>query len=77
VQVRIYRGATITGTQLGVTLQVAATASSFYSIGFSVLDTAPGTSPVYTVSVQQVGASGNGTVTIANISAEAATAAGT
>ncbi len=69
-QVRVYRGATIGGTQIGSTLQEAQGASSFYSMGFSILDTAPVASAVYTVSVQQVGATGNGTVTFANIAIE-------
>lgn len=76
VQVRVYRGTTIGGTQIGVTLQESSAASSFYENGFSILDAAPGAAPQYTVSVQQVGATGNGTVTLANIAVEAANATG-
>jgi hypothetical protein len=76
-QVRVYRGATTGGTQVGVTLQEAQGASSFYSMGFSILDTTPGANPQYTVSVQQVGATGNGTATIGSVALEAANAAGT
>jgi len=77
LQVRVYRGATIGGgVQIGVTLQESAGASSFYENGFSVLDTAPGANPQYTVSVQQVAATGNGTVTLANIALEVANATG-
>lgn len=76
-QVRVYRGATTGGTQIGVVLQEAQGASSFFSMGFQLLDTAPGVNPQYTVSVQQVAATGNGTVTICSIALEASNAAGT
>lgn len=72
-QVRVYRGATTGGTQIGGTLQEAQGATSFYSMGFSFVDTAPVASAVYTVSVQQVGASGNGTVTAVSIAVQPAT----
>jgi hypothetical protein len=75
-QLRVYRGSTISGTQIGGTCQEAQGASSFYSMSASVLDTAPGSSQQYTVSVQMVGATGNSTVTYASISAETATATG-
>lgn len=73
VQVRVYRGATTGGTLLA-TYQESAAASNFYSFGFSVLDTAPVASAVYTVSVQQVAATGNGTVTFCSIAVEVANA---
>ncbi len=76
VQIRLYRGGAITGTQIGPTFQQSAAASSFYSADVQWLDTAPAASGQYTVSVQQVAASGNGTVTGANISLEAANATG-
>lgn len=75
-QVRVYRGATAAGTLLGVVFQEAQGASSFYAMSGTVLDTAPGAAPQYCVTVQQVAATGNGTVTQASISAEAATASG-
>jgi hypothetical protein len=71
VQTRVYRGATISGTLLA-TLQET-NAAGFYQAGFQVLDSAPGANPVYTVSVQQVGATGNGTVTYVNMAVEPAT----
>lgn len=75
-QVRVYRGTAITGTQVGGTLQEAQGASSFYSMDFHVLDTAPAASAQYTVSIQQVGATGNGTVTYAAIALDVANAGG-
>ena len=75
-QVRVYRGTSTAGTQIGGTLQEAQGASSFYSMDFSALDTAPGSNPQYTVSVQMVGATGNSTVTYALISAEVANGSG-
>lgn len=75
MQVRLYRGATISGTLLA-TWQESAGASSFYSNGGQVLDTAPVSGGQYTLSVQQVGATGNGTVTFANISIEPANLSG-
>lgn len=75
-QVRVYRGATTGGTLLGVVLQEAQGASSFYSMAFAVLDSAPVASAVYTVSVQQVGATGNGTVTGCTIAVEPANLTG-
>lgn len=77
-QVRIYRGAAISApAQVGVVLQEAQGATSFYSMGFQILDSAPVAAAQYTVSVQQIGATGNGTVTLASIALEAANAAGT
>lgn len=76
VQLRVYRGTSISGTQVGGTLQEASGASSFYSHDFNFLDTAPGSSAQYTMSVQQVGATGNGTATVASIVIEPATVSG-
>ena len=82
-QVRVRIGAnTTSGTLVGAVLQEAQGASSFYSMDFSVLDTskgtaaAPGGTAVYTVTVQQVGATGNGTVTLANVSVQPVNASG-
>jgi len=75
-QVRLYRGTAITGTQIGGTIQESQGASSFYAMTIQALDTAPAASAQYTVSVQMVGASGNSTVTYANVTAEVATASG-
>lgn len=75
-QVRVYRGATTGGTLLGVVFQEAQGATSFYSMAFAVMDTAPVASAVYTVSVQQVAATGNGTVTTCYIAVEPATLTG-
>ena len=79
-QVRIRKGSGTGGAQVtdaNSTLQEAQGASSFYTMNFSVLDPAPAANAQYTVTVQQVGATGNGTVTIASIALEAANAAGT
>lgn len=83
-QVRIRQGAnTTTGTVVGAVMQEAQGASSFYSMAFSVLDTSVGTAAnpsgtaQYTVTVQQVGATGNGTVTLASVAVEAANLGGT
>lgn len=63
VTVRVRRGEGITGTVVGIaalhTLAAAATAS----IPFEAVDTAvPGDNQVYSVTVQQTAATGNGTV---------------
>lgn len=82
VQVRVRAGSGTGGAVIGAVMQEAQAASSFYSMAFSVLDTsvgvpsAPTGQAQYTVTVQQVGATGNGTVTLANIGAEAANAGG-
>lgn len=83
VQVRVRQGNnTITGTVVGAVMQEAQAASSFYSMAFSVLDASVGVAATpagnaqYTVTVQQVGATGNGTVTMACAGAETANAIG-
>lgn len=83
VQVRVRIGSnTTSGTVVGLVMQESAAASSFYSFGFSVLDTSVGTpsapsgNAVYSVTVQQVGATGNGTVTLASVAIETANALG-
>lgn len=76
VQVRVYRGADATGTLIGLVLQESAAASSFYSNSWEILDAAPGVNPKYAVTVQQVAASGNGTVTFASLVLEPANVTG-
>jgi hypothetical protein len=79
VQVRIRQGSTVAGALVpnanGV-FQESSAASSFYANGITVLDPSPPNPPVYCVTVQQVGATGNGTVTLANISIEPSNASG-
>lgn len=83
-QVRIRQGAGTGGTVVAsAVFQEAQGASSFYSMAFDVLDTtvgvvgAPAGAPVYTVTVQQVGATGNGTATFCMAGVETANAGGT
>ena len=77
VQLRVYRGTAISGpAQIGGTLQEASGASSFYSHDFNFLDATPGVNPQYTVTIQQVGATGNGTATYASFVLEAVTSTG-
>lgn len=83
-QVRIRKGTDTTGAVVGGTtagvFQEAQGASSFYSMNVAALDTSlgvaatPSGEATYTVTVQQVGASGNGTVILANLSVEPAAA---
>lgn len=84
VQVRVRAGAGTGGAIVAnAVFQEAQAASSFYSMAFDILDTSvgvpatPAGNPVYTVTVQQVGATGNGTVTVALVGVETANAAGT
>lgn len=83
VQVRVRAGAnTTSGTVIGAVMQEAQGASSFYSMSFAILDTsvgvpsAPSGNAVYSVTVQQVGATGNGTVTLASVGIETSNALG-
>lgn len=83
-QVRVRQGAGTGGAIVAsAVFQEAQGASSFYSMAFDVLDTtvgvpaAPQGNPVYTVTVQQVGATGNGSATFALAGVETANAVGT
>lgn len=82
VQVRIRQGVGTGGAVVGGVLQEAQAASSFYSMSFSVVDNTVGVpgaavgTPQYTVTVQQVGATGNGTATLAEAGAETVNAQG-
>lgn len=62
------------GTQVGNPLQVSVTAAGFHGIGFSVQDASAfafvNPNLQYAVTVQQVGATGNGSVTQAQIGEE-------
>lgn len=81
VQVRIRQGANggvgataPAGTQVGGTVQVAVTASSFHAVAISILDSSAfgilNAAAQYAVTVQQVAATGNGSVTQAQIAEE-------
>jgi hypothetical protein len=76
VQIRVRQGSGTSGNVVGLVNQVGVSASSFYQGSVSVLDTSPPSPLVYTVTVQQVSATGNGTVTLASIALETATASG-
>lgn len=63
VQVRLRRGAnTVTGTQVGNTIPFPSGALAS-GIDFEFQDLTPGFAQAYTVTVQQVGATANGSVT--------------
>lgn len=87
IQVRVRQGANggvgavnPTGVQVGNTLQVSVTAAGFHGIGFSVQDNSAlanlATGLQYAVTVQQVGATGNGNVSQAQIGEESTNALG-
>ncbi len=75
-QVRVRQGSGVGGAVVGGVFQESQGASSFYAMSVTVLDPSPPNPAVYTVTVQQVGATGNGTVTLANMGLEVATATG-
>ena len=88
VQVRVRQGtnggvgATApAGTQVGSTVQVSVTAAGFHGVAISVLDATAfaliNPAAQYAVSVQQVAATGNGSVTQAQISEESCNSLGT
>ena len=63
IQIRVRRGTGITGTQVGVTQTITTTAGNLYPFSIQVADT-PGEvdGQQYVVTVQQVAATGNGTI---------------
>lgn len=70
IQIRVRRGTGITGTQVGTTQNITTTAGSLYPFSVQQGDT-PGevAAQQYVVTVQQVGASANGTIDQAAIQA--------
>lgn len=83
VQVRVRAGAGLAGAVVAsAVFQEAQGASSFYSMAFQLVDTtvgvpgAPQGQVQYTVTVQQVGATGNGTIAFVQVSAETANIGG-
>lgn len=83
IQVRVRQGAnTITGTTVFGPSSAAVTAGQPYAIPIRVLDTsiavpsAPSGQAVYSLTAVQVGASGNGTVTMASVDLTVANASG-
>jgi predicted flavoprotein YhiN len=74
VNVRIRQGATAAGTQVGQTLGAPVSASSPALVPFDVVDTSAfalsGPADQWCVTVQQVAATGNGSIVQATITAE-------
>lgn len=61
IQVRVRRGG-LTGSQVGATLTIPAAAAAADGFTIEVRDGIPGFAQAYSITVQQVAATGNGTV---------------
>lgn len=67
LQLRVRRGTTLSGPQVGQTAQQTCTAAAPAQIGIQVDDVPPESSNLsYVLTVQQVGATGNGTAVWSN-----------